>query len=192
MSVFNYFSKIITGYQSKIRTIGGIQVHYKFSGKAILFDPVEMLRDLKFKISGSEIPALKLFSSIENFQERLLNSTKQQNETVIASFELGKRKIKVMRSVKTIDNMPCSRYDFFLDENLISVFQRQYDYGKGFAISLQKMESYGSEPPTQNNTSCYWTNNDTKQSVFFEKFGHTYLWLIYDSIGLEEVWKNLS
>jgi hypothetical protein len=191
MSVFNYFRKIFTGYQSKIRTIRGVEIHYKFSVKAILFDPVEMLSDLKFKISGSEISALKLFPSIENFEERLLNSSKQQNETVIASFKLESRKIKVIRSIKTIDNMPCSRYDFFLDGNLISVFQRQYDYGKGIAISLQKMESYGSKPQTQNNPSYYWTNTDTNQSVFFEKFGHTHLWLIYDSIGLEEVWKNL-
>ncbi len=49
--------------------------------------------------------------------------------------------------------MPCSRYDFFLEEKLVSVFHRQYDYGKGFVSSLEKMKSYGSKPKTQNGNS---------------------------------------
>jgi hypothetical protein len=191
MSVFNYLSKIVTGYQSKIRTIGGVQVHYKFSGKAILFDPIEMLRDLKFKILDLERFPLILSQSIENIDNELLKGDEQQNATVIASFKLEEKKVKVIRSVKTIENMPFSRYDFFLDENLISVFQRQYDYGKGLESSIQKMEPYGSKPQTQNNTSFYWSDVNSKQAVFLEKFGHTQIWLIYDSHGLKEVWENL-
>lgn len=36
----NYLSKFLTGYEVKIRSIEGIEVHYKFSGKPVLFDPI--------------------------------------------------------------------------------------------------------------------------------------------------------
>ena len=188
MSVFNYLSKIVTGYQSKMRTIGGVHVHYKFSGKAILFDPIEMLRDLKFKILDLERFPLSLSQSIENIDNELLKGNEKQNATVIASFKLVEKKVKVIRTVKTIDNMPFSRYDFFIDQNLISVFQRQYDYGKGLKSIVQKMEPYGSKPQTQKTTSFYWSDVNSKQAVFLEKFGHTQIWLIYDSHGLKGVW----
>jgi hypothetical protein len=190
MSVFNYFSQIITGYQSKKRTIGGIQVHYKFSGKAILFDPIEMLRNLRFKISESENSSLNLSQSIKNIDDVLLKRNELQKATVIASFMFEERKVKVVRYVKTVGNMPISRYDFFLDSNLFSVFQRQYDYGKGFTSVLQKMEPYGSKPQTQNDNSYYWADANSERAVLLEKFGHTQIWLIYDSNCLKDVWKN--
>lgn len=87
--------------------------------------------------------------------------------------------------------MPCSRYEFFLNGNLISVFQRQYDYGKGFADKLARMESFGSLPQTKNSNSYYWLNGTSRKAIFLEKFGHTQIWVINDADGLDEIWKNL-
>lgn len=191
MGLINYLRNFFTGYEEKTRSIEGIDVHYKFFGKPILFDPIDMLRDLNFRILDPGNFALNLSQSIENIDDDQLISKEQLNATVIANYEFKGKKVKAIRSVKTIGNMPCSRYEFFLDGNLISVFQRQYDYGKGFAGTLERMESYGSKPHTQNSNSYYWVDGTSRQAIFVEKFGHTQIWVINNADGLDEIWNNL-
>ncbi len=43
MGLINYLRNFFTGYEEKTRSIEGIDVHYKFFGKPILFDPIDML-----------------------------------------------------------------------------------------------------------------------------------------------------
>ena len=191
MSVFNYFSKIVTGFQSKNRTIEGILIRYKFSGKPILFDPIEMLRDLKLKISEFESGGLNLSRLLENIEDEQLVSTEEKNATVIASFKFDERNVKIVRSVKTTFNIPNNRYEFFLDGKLISVFQRQYDFGSEFVSILERMEFYATKPQTQNGTSYYWFDGSSGQGIYLEKIGHTQTWQIHDSKGLEEIWRKL-
>lgn len=150
-----------------------------------------MLRDLNFRILDSGNFALNLSQTIENIYDDQLISKEQLNATVIANYEFKGKKVKAVRSLKTIGNMPCSRYEFFPDENLISVFQRQYDYGKGFASTLESMESYGSKPHTQNSNSCYWVDGTSRQAIFLEKFGHTQIWVINNAACLDEIRNNL-
>ncbi|MDI1323204.1 MAG: hypothetical protein PSV36_10675 [Algoriphagus sp.] len=175
----------------KIRLIEGTEVHYKFSGKPILFDPLEMLRDLNFRILESKNSALILSKSIVEIEDDQLISREKLNSTVSAGYEFKGKKVKIIRCVRTIGSMPCSRHEFFLNGNLISVFQRQYDYGKGFACTLERMESFGSLPQTKNSNSYYWLDGTSRQAIFLEKFGHTQIWVINDADGLDEIWKNL-
>ncbi len=191
MELINYLSNFFTGYKEKTRSIEGIKVHYKFSGKPILFDPIEMLKDLNFKILESKKSSLNLSHSIEEIKDDQLIDKEELAATVIATYESNGKKVKAIRSVKTIVNMPCSRYEFFLDGNLFSVFQRKYDYGKGFVNTLEKMEGYGSKPQTQIGNSYYWEDKSSKQAIFLEKFGHTQIWVIYNTDDLNEIHNNL-
>lgn len=125
-----------------------------------------MIRYLNFRILNSGNFALNLSQSIENIDDDQLISKEQLNATVISDYEFKGKKVKAIRSLKTIGNMPCSRYEFFQDGNLISVFQRQYDYGKDFAGTLERMESYGSNPHTQNSNSYYWVDGNSRQAIF--------------------------
>jgi len=131
-------ARFLPDIRRKIMSIEGIKINYKFSGKPILFDPIEMLRELNFKILESKKSALDLTHAFNQIEDNQLISKEELTPTVVACYEFNRKKVKVIRNVKTILSMTCSRYDFFLDEKLVSVFQRQYDYGKGFVPSLEK------------------------------------------------------
>ncbi len=90
MRLINYFGKFFTGYEMKIRSIEGIKVHYKYSGKPVLFDPIEILRDLNFKIIKSKISALDLTRAIDQIEDNQLISKEELTPTVLACYEFNR------------------------------------------------------------------------------------------------------
>ena len=176
MSLFSFFNKVISGQRSKTRNIDGFEVSYLYSGKAVLFDPITMLRDLKYKLDSDQIQSGELCVGLGEIEDSYLILKEQLPPTVIARVGIGEEILEIERCVKTFETVPCSRYTFYLNKNPLCTFQRMYDYGKNFAASQERIAPY-IHHPSKIETN-FWKNNQN-EGLFLEHFGHTHLWALY-------------
>lgn len=189
MSILSFFNQVLSGQRSKARIIDGFEVSYRFSGKPILFDPINMLRELRYRVEKEESVAGELCVEIGQIEESGLILNEKLTPTIVAKLKIGNDFLKVERFVKTFETVPCSRYDFSINQLPLCTFQRMYDYGKNFAQAKEKLAPFNH--PGEMNQTNYWKNNQN-EGLFLEHFGHTQLWMIYSITDLQKVWKELG
>lgn len=189
MSILSFFNQVLSGQKSKSRFIDGFEVSYRYTGKGVLFDPITMLRDLKYKLESDLITTGELWVNLGEIGDAQLILNEQLAPTVEAKLKIDKESLKVLRYVMTFESIPCSRYDFFLDQIPLCTFQRRYDYGKDFEMIKDKFAAF-----TSNQTSAmanYWENSQN-EGLFLEHFGHTQIWVLHSVTGLKQVWSRLG
>ncbi|OOG68930.1 hypothetical protein [Algoriphagus sp. A40] len=189
MSIISFFNSVLSGQKSKSRIIEGFEVSYRYSGKGVLFDPITMLRDLKYKLESNQVTTGELCVSLGEIVDQQLNFNDQLVPTVEAKFKIENEYLKVQRYVMTFESIPCSWYDFFLDQIPLCTFQRRYDYGKDFEMIKEKFASFTSNQPSP--MSNYWENRQN-EGLFLEHFGHTQIWVLHSVSGLKQVWNKLG
>ncbi|HSF53908.1 MAG TPA: hypothetical protein VLA71_09165 [Algoriphagus sp.] len=189
MSIFSFFNKVLAGQKSKARKIDGFDVSYRYSGKAVLFDPITMLRDLRYKLESDQISTGELCVGLGEIDEPNLILKERLAPTVVAKFKIEDESLEVERCVKTFETVPCSRYDFFLNQKPLCTFQRIYDYGKTFALSQERISPYVSH---KNNLETNFWKNNQNEGLFLEHFGHTQLWVLHSVSDLENIWRKLE
>lgn len=189
MSLFSFFNKVLSGQKSKARIIDGFEVSYLYSGKAVLFDPITMLRDLKYKLDSDQVQSGELCVGLGEIEDPYLILEEQLPATVTAKLRIGDDILEIERCVKTFETVPCSRYTFYLNQVPLCTFQRMYDYGKNFAASLERIAPY-IHHQSQIETN-FWKNNQN-QGLFLEHFGHTQLWVLHSVSDLERIWEKLG
>lgn len=189
MSLFSFFNNVLSGQKSKTRIIDGFEVSYRYRGKAVLFDPITMLRDFKYKLEGGQAKFGELCGGLGEIEDQDLILKEQLPPTVTAKFRIGDEILEVERCVKTFGTVPCSRYTFFLDQNLLCTFQRMYDYGKNFASCRDRLTPYIHNPSDLETN--FWKNNQN-EGLFLEHFGHTQLWALYSVSEVDRIWNKLG
>lgn len=189
MSIFSFFNNVLAGQKTKTRIIDGFEVSYRYSGKAVLFDPITMLRDLKYKLESNQISTGELCVSLGEIVDPNLIFKEQLVPTVVAKLNFENESLEVQRCVKTFDTVPCSRYDFLLNQQPLCTFQRMYDYGKSFALSRERISPFIHDK--SNFEDNFWKNGQN-EGLFLEHFGHTQLWVLHSISDLEQVWRKLG
>lgn len=188
MSVFSFLNNVLSGQKSTSRIIDGFEVSYSYFGKPVLFDPITMLQDLKYKIESKQTIPGELCGNLGEIVDSSLILKDQLNPSVVARLKIDGKDLRVVRFVKTFETVPCSRYDFFLNQIPLCSFQRMYDYGKNFASSREKLIPFVGHQKLENET--YW-KNDRNEALFLEHFGHTQLWMIHSVSDIQNVWREL-
>ncbi|WP_332911490.1 hypothetical protein [Algoriphagus boritolerans] len=112
MSILNFFSKAVTGYKNKTRTLLGHKVVYKYTGKSVLFDPFTMIRELQYRFQDATILDCPV-----NLEEEILTQELREPEyvlpNVIFTCKIPEGEFRVKRFVRNPGNKPISIYDFF-------------------------------------------------------------------------------
>lgn len=189
MNLFSFLNNVLSGQKSKARLIDGFEVSYRYSGKAVLFDPITMLRDLKYKLESDQVFTGKLSFGLDEIDEPTLIVKEQLIPSVIAKFKVNGELIEVKRCVRTFETVNCSRYEFFLNQSPLCTFQRLYDYGKGFTSAKEKLSPYVNKEDYL--TTNFW-KNDKDEGLFLEHFGHTQIWQIHSISELSGVWEKIG
>lgn len=188
MSIFSFFNDVLAGQKSRTRNIDGFEISYRYSGKAVLFDPVTMLRDLMYKLESEQTVSGELCVGLGEIDAPHLILEESLIPTVIAKLKIDEESLEVERCVKTFETVPCSRYAFFLNQKPLCTFLRMYDYGKSFAASRERISPF---VQNKNNLETnYWKNNQN-EGLFLEHFGHTQLWVLHSVSDLENIWSKL-
>ncbi len=190
MDIFNYLSKLATGYHTKSLKISGIPVTYKFYGKPIPFDPFSMLKELQFKFQDPNCLEVSLGHPFFHLFENELIVGGGLKPVVVAGFKLGGIRYQVNRAVVTVEKVRHSRYEFYGDGNILAVFQRSYDYGKSFEELVRSPLFSGSLP--YGDTRLFRASHDSGQWMLGEVFGHSHLWLVTEPEQMEKMQQLLA
>lgn len=177
MNIFNLLSKALTGYKSKTKIVKGHKVTYRYVGKPVLFDAFTMLIDFNshHKVAHAIPTHPRLLTEIENMPLWEINN---QSPAVVFTAILDIGRFHVNRYVMHLEHKPCSKYEFYLDDQKMANFARVYDYGATIKKFLSHQKSNIPEIETlQNQPFTVDLGND--QKFLAENFGHSQFWKIY-------------
>ncbi|MFN3999024.1 hypothetical protein [Algoriphagus sp.] len=184
----SYIKNLFSGYKAKTKEIKGIEISYQYVGNPVLFDPITMLNDLKYKLKNGESTHGKLYVRLSALVEIDSISCEKLNPTVKAKFKKAGGNFEVIRCVKTLESVHHSRYEFLLNKSVFCSFQRRYDYGKDYSSILENISSF---IVSTDNRFNFW-KNDQNEALYLEHFGHTHLWVINSFSDLENAWSKIE
>lgn len=181
-------SAIFTGTKRKKHLLEGHQVKYKYSGKFIQINPFEMVREICNLLieddssMPTEDPSQFESASTKYFPEF---DQKFKNHTS-CRMEVGE--LVVVRRVNKLGKIQHSRYDFYLDSELLGYMIRRYDFGRDFATIGSELSSQVGVPSKSSDYSLHWNSPDQQHSLI--NFGHTHLYAIKDKGKMRKLGKK--
>lgn len=173
--MINYFRKLISGYTLEKKIFRGQEFRFRFQGKAIFFDPVQMIQEYHNRKANPETYALELSIDRSKLDPFLPEIPQDILPSVICEGKLGNKNFEVSRYTFKRGIQPLSLYRFVLDGQGVGDFYRIYDYGSETQNFILKMASLQGDAISLSQESVIWKNN-FEESVFIEKFGHTQIW----------------
>ncbi|WP_297338009.1 hypothetical protein [Algoriphagus sp.] len=190
MKIFNLLSKALTGYKSRTKILKGHKVTYRYVGKPVLFDAFTMLMDFDshHKVAQVISPTERLLAEIENLPFWDLPS---QSPAVTFSTTIHNQAFQVNRYVHHLEHKPCSKYEFYLENQKLANFVRVYDYGASIKLFLEsqvntspKFDEIESQP--------FVVNGGSNEKFLAENFGHSQFWKIQDWGRLKQLITSLG
>lgn len=184
--MFNYLKRVFTGQKTVRKNIKGQVYTFRYEGKPVFFDPIQMLTDLNYRMEEERVQRLSYQFKIDPLPTFFTLPAESDAPSVTCSIGVGEKELQVSRHTYKISNFPASFYRFRLGGEVIGIFTRIYhqpQYHQNLGLKLASMQKDSLNLSTD---SWLWENEDGK-FLFLEKFGQPQIWDFKDRSKIMQI-----
>ncbi|MFC5623247.1 hypothetical protein [Algoriphagus winogradskyi] len=188
--MINYFRKVFTGYKRVEKVVEGMDTTFFYMGQLVRFSPITMIKELRFKQVTEKFTQVSSKLSITEILDRIGPNSGLANAKIKVHIKEDNTLLKVHRHVTKIGNFNTSYYEFYIEDELVAVFLRKYDYGRSFASTISKIHPEIVITSVKSGEKYLFNHQEEGNQVIAEFFGHTQIWVIVKGIKLNKLIDN--
>ncbi len=173
--MFNFFRKLLTGYNTVIKNMNGSDFRFMYSGKPVFFDPLQMLTEFAHRSGDQSVQVFTLSVPSDKIDLGKFRIESGDLPSVICTFSYLGKELKVSRYTQKEGIHPESRYLFESEGISFGSFCRTYDYGSQLEVLRDKIALPNQSQVDPRSEGWLW-KNEKGEMLFLEKFGHSQLW----------------
>lgn len=189
--MINYLRKVFTGYKRLEKIMEGKTTTYYYIGQLVRFSPITMLKELRIKQESESFIHVPIDIPIENTLREIEPAAGFPEAKIKVFITEGNSQLKVYRHVAKVGQFNTSFYKFYVDDELVAVFLRKYDYGRSFLSTLRDLYPQVSVETFKEEAKYLFYNKNSDNQVIAEFFGHTQVWIILNGKklrSLTDIW----
>ncbi|NVJ87799.1 MAG: hypothetical protein HWE15_15960 [Algoriphagus sp.] len=184
--MLSYLKRVFTGQKTIRKNIKGKVYTFRFEGKPVFFDPIQMLTDLNYRMEEERVQRLPYQFKLDPLPTFFSLPAESDPPSVTCTIGVGEEELHVSRHTYKISNFPASFYRFRLGGEVIGVFTRIYHQPQYHQHLGLKLASMHKDSLNLSSDSWLWENEDGK-FLYLEKFGQPQIWDFRDRSKLNQI-----